>query len=68
MFKISVISIAVSIIIFSKASFATQCYSCGYLTDANGKFWPIIEITTAAPFCNGTDRNDWPTAKAEEVI
>ena len=69
MFKISVISIAVSIIIFPKASFATtKCYSCGYLVDANGKVGPIIEGTTAAPFCPGTDRDNWQTALAEDVI
>jgi len=66
MFKISVISIAVSIIIFSKESFATKCYSCGYLVDADGKVLPIIEGKTSALFCPGTDRDIWPTAEAGE--
>jgi len=66
MFKISVISIAVSIIIFSKESFATKCYNCGYLVDADGQVGPITEGKTSAPFCPGTDRDNWPTREAKE--
>ena len=68
MFKIHFLFISLCIILFTKSSLGTRCYSCGYLIDANGKYGPIIEGQWAVDFCNETDRSNWPTVTVEGVI